>query len=173
MHRVPLYEGLAAGCTSTEADIWSRNTSLSANQADLLVEHASKALTESRTLRSLYLDPLMNILGHQNGAENALSSLGVFLMALNTSLILLLDFKTSDDTTWDLVVAQLGPFRKNDWLTYWSSTAGVVQRPLTIVARTTQADPFVRRPEAPHSAISAINKKTQLNRKSKTQKHSV
>jgi hypothetical protein len=134
VHRVPLYEGLAAGCMSTEADIWSRNNSLLAGQADLLVGHASKALTESRTLRSLYLDPLMNILEHQHGAENTLSPLGVFSMAPNNSLILLLDFKTSDDTTWDSVVAQLEPFRNNDWLTYWSSTAGVVQRPLTIVA---------------------------------------
>ncbi|PQE09570.1 Altered inheritance of mitochondria 6 protein [Rutstroemia sp. NJR-2017a WRK4] len=134
MRRVPLYEGLAADCMCTKADIWSRNSSLSAGQADLLVGHTSKALAESRTLRSLYLDPLMNILGHKNEAENALSPRGVFSMAPNNSLVLLLDFKTSDDTPWDSVVAQLGPFRKNDWLTYWSSTAGVVQRPSTVVA---------------------------------------
>ena len=59
-HRVPLYKGLAAGCTSTEADIWVTNYTDGSH--DPLVGHSSKVLTPARTLRSLYLDPLREIL---------------------------------------------------------------------------------------------------------------
>ncbi|KAE8448015.1 hypothetical protein EG329_009938 [Mollisiaceae sp. DMI_Dod_QoI] len=146
-HRVPLYEGLAAGCVSTEADIWIGN--LPDGQADLFIGHNSKSLTQSRTLRSLYLDPLKDILSHQQlnmsasldtsaKAQQTLldttSPVGVFSMSPNTSLVLLLDFKTNGEETWPTVLAQLDDLRSQGWLTTWTPTEGIVQRPLTIVA---------------------------------------
>ncbi|TVY12863.1 Altered inheritance of mitochondria protein 6-like, partial [Lachnellula arida] len=146
-HRVPLYEGLAAGCASTEADIWLGK--LPNGEDELFVGHTSKSLTYSRTLRSLYLNPLDDILTHQqvnspvnlNTSSNALqplldttSPVGVFSMSPNTTLVLLLDFKTSGDNTWSTVLTQLDDMRSHNWLTTWTPTKGVVQRPLTIVA---------------------------------------
>ncbi len=146
-HRVPLYEGLAAGCVSTEADIWIGN--LPDGQADLFIGHNSKSLTQSRTLRSLYLDPLKDILSHQQlnmsasldtsaKAQQTLldttSPVGVFSMSPNTSLVLLLDFKTNGEETWPTVLAQLDDLRSQGWLKTWTPTEGIVERPLTIVA---------------------------------------
>ncbi|KAL2063960.1 hypothetical protein VTL71DRAFT_4454 [Oculimacula yallundae] len=136
--QTPLYEGIAAGCISTEADIWIKETSGSA-QADLLVGHNKGSLRESRTLSSLYLDPLFDILTHQNEkiSSNRLvgnGSVGVFDVAPEVSFVLLLDFKTSDNATWDTVVHQLNHLRSRDWLTHWTPEEGIVQRPLTIVA---------------------------------------
>jgi hypothetical protein len=155
-HRVPLFEGLAAGCVSTEADIWVRNTT--DGRIDLFVGHSAKSLTDAWTLRSLYLEPLADILTHQNSASpnnSVLSAgaqessnilpVGVFTMAPNTSLVMLLDFKTGGDETWDAVMAQLNDLRTKGWLTHWTSTKGIVERPLTIVATG----------DAPFSAITA------------------
>lgn len=55
-------------------------------------------------------------------------------MAPNASLILLIDFKTSDTETWELLVAQLSALRSRGWLSYWTAEAGVVSRPVTVVA---------------------------------------
>jgi hypothetical protein len=119
-------------------------------QVELFVGHNSKSLTKSRTLRSLYLDPLKDILTHQqslngsvnlNTTANAQQSLdettalqGVFSMSPNTSLILLLDFKTNGTETWPTVLAQLDDLRSQGWLTTWTPSSGIISRPLTIVA---------------------------------------
>jgi hypothetical protein len=55
-------------------------------------------------------------------------------MSPNTTLVLLLDFKTSSNDTWSTVLAQLDDIRSRGWLTTWTPTEGVVERPLTIVA---------------------------------------
>lgn len=144
-HRVPLYEGLAAGCISTEADIWPIITS--DGQKELLVGHSSKSLNPARTLRSLYLNPLAEILRNQNSipsnnltisspAESASSimPIGVFSMAPAVSLILLLDFKTYESPTLATISSQLEDLRSQGWLTYWTPIEGLVKRPVTIVA---------------------------------------
>ncbi|CZR56092.1 uncharacterized protein PAC_05980 [Phialocephala subalpina] len=150
-HRIPLYEGLAAGCVGTEADIWIGN--LPDGTVDLFVGHNSKSLTQSRTLRSLYLDPLFDILSYQNamspntpntttgtatGTQDILaietsSPVGVFSTSPNTSLILALDFKTDGHKTWDTVVSQLDNLRSQNWLTYWTPSSGLVRRPVTVI----------------------------------------
>jgi hypothetical protein len=147
VHRVPLYEGLAVGCTSTEADIWISNNTDGSHE--LFVGHNSKSLTPARTLRSLYLDPLREILTHHNTVlpnnstavatgqvpiSQPASPVGVFSMTPETSLILLLDFKMSGEAIWETVISQLSDFRAADWLTYWTPSTCAVQRPLTIVA---------------------------------------
>ena len=146
MHRVPLYEGVAAGCVSMEADIWYQTPS---GTPDLLVGHNLKSLKQDRTLKSLYLDPLFEILTQQNTPSNSTKTRrdtifpmtnstsdikGVFDSASNTSLVLILDFKTGSFDTWDLVMSQLSPFREKGWLTTWTSSQSLVSGPLTIVA---------------------------------------
>ncbi|KAL8846199.1 MAG: hypothetical protein Q9221_008696 [Calogaya cf. arnoldii] len=64
---VPLYNALEVGCTSVEADVWLQG-------GDLLVGHSKDSLKPSRTLQSLYIDPLLSILGHQNPALNLTGS---------------------------------------------------------------------------------------------------
>jgi hypothetical protein len=144
---VPLYEGLAAGCTSIEADIWIRNRT--DGNLDLFIGNKSKSLSKARTLQSLYLDPLHEILTQQNAVVQNSSPLestsqvpiasptgpaGVFSMAPETTLVLLLDFKMSEDLIWETVKSQLSDFRNADWLSYWTPDTGFVLRPLTIVA---------------------------------------
>ncbi|EXJ76960.1 hypothetical protein A1O3_10117 [Capronia epimyces CBS 606.96] len=56
---VPLYDAIYAGCTGVEADVWLVDDRL-------LVGHRRLALTSSRTLQDLYLNPLLDLLEQQN-----------------------------------------------------------------------------------------------------------
>lgn len=56
---VPLIEAIAAGCPSVEAAVWYRDD-------DLYVGHREFELRANRTLRSLYIDPLIDIIESQN-----------------------------------------------------------------------------------------------------------
>ena len=129
--RVPLYDALAVGCTSVEADIWLQSS-------ELLVGHSSKSLTTSRTLKSLYLDPLVSILAHQNPgmllASSNESSLmnGVFSTSPNTSLTLLIDIKTDGPATLPVLLDQLEPLRSQGLLTYFNNST-IIPAPVTIV----------------------------------------
>ena len=128
--RVPLYDALAAGCVGVEADVWFTPT-------DLLVGHKLGALTQSRTLKSLYIDPIMSILSHQNPKSgplgaNATSLNGVFDASPDTPLILLIDIKTDGAKTFAAVEAELEPLRAGGWLTYFNGSA-VVPGLVTVV----------------------------------------
>lgn len=137
---VPLYDALAAGCTSVEADVW-----LSGD--DLFVGHSQKSLTKDRTLESLYIDPIVSILKNQNTPsqvtnthETSSSSAppgtadlnGVFDASPQTPLILLIDMKTDGDSTFPAVLEHLEPFRSRGWLTYFNGSA-VVPGLITVV----------------------------------------
>ena len=131
--KVPLYDALAAGCTSVEADIFY-------SPRDLLVGHTVKSLTQARTLRSLYLDPLFSILSHQNPSSNALDDPnasndlhGIFETAPKTPLVLLIDIKTDPEKSYHAVSDALERFRSRGWLTHFNGT-DVIERILTIVA---------------------------------------
>lgn len=127
--RVPLYDALAAGCTGVEADVWL-------HEGDLYVGHTMAALTPNRTLKNLYIDPLVSILLHQNAhgqLGNAVSPRGVFDSSANASLVLFLDFKTDGSSLWPVVLEQLEPLRSNGWLTNFNGKT-VTQGPITVVA---------------------------------------
>ncbi|EOD45275.1 putative rrna biogenesis protein [Neofusicoccum parvum UCRNP2] len=117
--RVPLFDALAAGCTSVEADIWP---------ADGLASPLS-----------LYIDPITAILEHRsqaNGTGDARSPT-VFDADDSTpaSLVLLLDFKDRSPALWAAVQAQLQPLRNRGWLTRWDRERGArVTRAVTVVA---------------------------------------
>ena len=133
--KVPLYDALAAGCTGVEADVWLDNK-------DLLVGHDSKSLTTARTLKSLYIDPLLTILNNQNvasilgnsTANNSSSPNGIFDTNPSTSVVLLIDIKTDEEITFPAVLEALNPLFQANYLTTWSPSAGLIERPITVVA---------------------------------------
>lgn len=133
--RVPLYSAFAAGCTSIEADVWLTK------ENDLLVGHSWSSTKASRTLRTLYLDPLANIFEHRNISTASASDkdIGLFDMDPNVSVTLLIDFKSDGQDIWPVLLAQLQTFRDKNWLTYHDGKT-LNHGPLTIVG--TGGTPF-------------------------------
>ena len=134
---MPLYDAITAGCTGVEADVWLTGT------GDLLVGHTRSSLAASRSLESLYIDPLVSILNRQNPSisstpnENILAgggetSNGVFDVNPNATLTLLIDIKTDGAATLPKVIKALEPLRSRGWLTHYNGTV-VVPAPITVV----------------------------------------
>lgn len=132
-HKVPLFEALAAGCTGVEADIW---LPVDGSSGVLRVGHKKSALTTDRTLSSLYINPLLYMLDHQNNQDSLSYLDGIFSTSPNTTLVLLLDFKSDANALWPLVNAALEPFRApRNYLRSWNATTNTITPgPLTIVA---------------------------------------
>ncbi|KAJ5811609.1 hypothetical protein N7474_007910 [Penicillium riverlandense] len=130
--RVPLYSALQAGCIGVEADVWSFDDD------ELYVGHTRSSLTSRRTLRSMYIDPLVTILEHQNPVNRFQSRVGrrplngVFDTDPSQTLILLVDFKTDGAATWRAVVKELAPLRERGYLTHFNGHE-VVSGPITVV----------------------------------------
>ena len=134
--RAPLYDALAAGCTSVEADVWY-------SPRDLLVGHTLKSLTQARSLKTLYIDPLVHILSHQNPSSEPLTVAtnddatnelhGIFDSSPKTPLILLVDIKTDPNKTFTATSEALEPLRSRGWLTHFDGTR-VIERAITVVA---------------------------------------
>ncbi|KAL6912493.1 hypothetical protein FSST1_010253 [Fusarium sambucinum] len=137
----PLLSALAVGCASVEADVW-----LSPNGEDLLVGHDKRSLSSRRTLRSMYIDPLLQILNSVNrpelhkGFNIADQPHGVYLTDLtepNTTLILFIDVKDDPEKTWPLVLQQLEPLRDMGYLSRHDKTMNRNQSfwpgPITVV----------------------------------------
>ncbi|KAH7305728.1 hypothetical protein BKA65DRAFT_415569 [Rhexocercosporidium sp. MPI-PUGE-AT-0058] len=125
--RIPLFSALRHGCTGVEADVWLYND-------ELLVGHNTASLSRNRTFRSLYIDPLVRILEHQNqdtefyhGTTN-----GVFDVDPAQTLTLLIDVKTSGAETWPWILKQLEPLRERGWLSFVENDV-VHTRPITVV----------------------------------------
>jgi hypothetical protein len=128
---IPLFRALSVGCSSVEADIWLVG-------GDLQVGHTQRSLKPARTLQSLFLNPIYNILQQQNMQnpqvnETSTPLIGVFNGKPRETLVLLLDFKSEPSDSFPLVVGQLAPFREAGYLTHWDGTH-VINGPLTIVA---------------------------------------
>jgi hypothetical protein len=62
--KAPLFDALQAGCTSIEADIWLANDD-EGGQGDLYVGHSKRSLSKKRTLQSLYIKPLTELLANR------------------------------------------------------------------------------------------------------------
>ncbi|KAF4991220.1 hypothetical protein FDECE_14112 [Fusarium decemcellulare] len=113
----PLFSALSVGCASVEADVWRTK-----DGKDLLVGHHWWSLSPAKTLQSLYIDPLLQILDSMN--QQALEdnpgyngqAAGVFATHPNTTLILFIDVKDDPVTTWPLVLEQLKPLRDKGYL---------------------------------------------------------
>lgn len=127
---VPLFSAIQAGCIGVEADVWLFDD-------ELYVGHTTSSLTRQRTLRNLYIDPLIRILEKQNPTTKLHPTVdqslqGVFDTDRSQSLILLIDFKTEGEATWNTVVEQLSPLRRRGYLTHFNGT-DVVKGPVTVV----------------------------------------
>jgi hypothetical protein len=125
--KIPLFTAIYTGCSGVEADVWLRN-------GDLLVGHNTASLQPNRTFRSLYVNPLVEILTNQNpqtdfykGTKN-----GVFDTDPEQTLVLLVDIKTNGAETWPWVMEQLLPLRERGWLSY-SEDGQFHQGPITVV----------------------------------------
>lgn len=127
----PLYSALKAGCIGVEADVWLIDD-------ELFVGHSYSSLTTNRTLRSLYVNPLMEILGKQNPVTEFHPKLdaprnGVFDTNAEQTLVLMIDFKTNGAALWPHVYAQLEPLRTAGYLTSVKDTS-ITPGPITVVA---------------------------------------
>lgn len=126
---MPLYSAIAAGCISVEADVWLF-------EDELYVGHSTASLTRNRTLNSLYVEPLLNILSKQNPTtpfhDGRLSLNGVFDTTPEQSLVLLIDFKTPGIDLWPYVLKALSPLRERRYLTHLDGDQ-IVERPITVI----------------------------------------
>jgi len=126
--RIPLFEALASGCISVEADIHLK-------RGDLLIGHSSKDLKRSNNLHDMYLGPLQRMLESRNANLSAEDGAwrGIFDADTQQTLVLLVDQKSARSQTFAELNSQLQPLRDLDFLTYWNGTDKVM-RPITIVA---------------------------------------
>lgn len=129
-HRIPLFEALASGCISIEADVHLID-------GDLRVGHHARGLKSTQSLRAMYLEPLQRMLDSRNpghfNATDRISWRGVFENDPKQTVVLLVDHKGIGKDVFEEVYAQLQPLRDLDYLTYWNGSERVL-RPLTIVA---------------------------------------
>ncbi|KZM27083.1 uncharacterized protein EKO05_0010089 [Ascochyta rabiei] len=125
---VPFYSGLAAGAISTEADVWLID-------GTLYVGHEPSALTKSRTLESLYINPILDTLHRMNPGSPFLpdgSSNGIFDTASFQTLYFFIDFKTAADELWPAVLQALEPLRNGSWLSTYDGKS-FSERPVTVI----------------------------------------
>ena len=104
-HPRPLFDALDRGFTSVEADVYLVGD-------HLLVGHEPWSLRRSRTLQSLYLDPLRD-------------------RASSSPVNLLVDVKSRAESTWARLDAVLRGYP--DLLTSWSGSGTTTRRPVTVV----------------------------------------
>ena len=148
---VPLFSAVEAGCIGVEADIW-----LFAEE--LYVGHDIPSLTPNRTLSSLYINPLLEVLSRQNpksqvipDPDNSLN--GVFDTEPSQTLILLIDFKTDGHALWPYMYKALDPLREKGYLTYVNGT-DIIHRPITVVGTgNTPFDSVVSDETNPHHDV--------------------
>lgn len=129
--KVPLFSALQAGCISVEADVWLQKN-------ELYVGHSTSSLTSNRTFKSLYVNPLLDILVKQNPttkfhSPSETSVNGVFDVNPSQTLVLLVDFKTDGHALWPYVHMQLEPLRQAGFLTYFNG-ASIIKRPIIVCA---------------------------------------
>jgi hypothetical protein len=125
--KVPLYNALHTGCIGVEADVWLFDE-------DLYVGHNTASLTRNRTFKSLYVNPLVEILTKMNPSTDFSNNTrnGLFDTDPDQTLVLLVDIKTSGRDTWPYVLQQLQPLRDRNWLT-WTDGTTVKSGPITVV----------------------------------------
>ncbi len=128
--RVPLFSAIEVGCIGVEADIWLFDE-------ELFVGHSVASLTRNRTLGSLYISPLLDILSKQNPVLTILPDgtsqpHGVFDTDPEQTLILLIDFKTSGSALWPHVQSALQPLREKNYLSRSNGTQ-ITRGPITVV----------------------------------------
>ncbi|KAL7276199.1 Altered inheritance of mitochondria protein 6 [Rhizina undulata] len=133
---VPLFTAISYGCISVEADVWEFS-------GDLFIGHDTASLTRNRTFRSMYVDPLVKILGMQNRKSEfeedqeyiqgqEVQKRGVFDVNPAQTLHLFIDFKTPGLSTFPAVLKNLEPLRTPvNYLTTYNGTH-LIPRQITV-----------------------------------------
>ena len=122
--RRPLYSALGSGCISIEADVWGVDD-------NLVVADARNDVVPERTLTSMYLTPILELLEHMNAEREPGRPLReVFYQKPAQTLVSIIDLKKPE--IWPLMLKQLQPLREQDYLTFWDGVDRH-ERPLTIV----------------------------------------
>ncbi len=99
--------------------------------------HSVASLTPNRTLNSLYIHPILEILSKQNPKTTLMPEgdhqlHGVFDTDPEQSLVLLIDFKTAGNDLWPFVQSALEPLRSQNYLTRANGTQ-IIPGPITVV----------------------------------------
>ncbi|VUC37844.1 unnamed protein product [Clonostachys rosea] len=124
----PLFSALEAGCVGVEADVWAYND-------ELFVSHGLGTMVPNRTLKSMYLNPLIQQL---EGTVTSLPALpatapgGLYKSRPTQTLVLLVDFKSHPERTWSLLMRELEPLRRSAFLTTYVGNQKII-RPITVV----------------------------------------
>ena len=134
--RVPLFQALHYGCASVEADIWLTDNR---DDSELYVGHSMASLEQDHTLRSVYLNPLLELLDATNLNNTSNQIKGVFDAAPTQDLVFLIDIKNNPELSFDALSNHLKPFRARNYLTYHNGST-LVPGPITVV--TTGSTPY-------------------------------
>ncbi|KAF7966645.1 hypothetical protein HWV62_27427 [Athelia sp. TMB] len=126
---VPLYKALSYGASSVEADIYLVDD-------ELLVGHTPFDLSKTRTLASLYLDPLMSLIETANKQAAVGTTRGIFELAPSITLNLLIDIKTDGPSTFKKLYNALDPLRTAGYLSTWDPTTSSIKRSIITVIGT-------------------------------------
>lgn len=130
--KLPLFEGLAYGASSTEADVWNIDEKI------LAVGHNEAYLDPVElTLDKLYTGPLLEILDEVNCQDSDSDRKnGVFFNSPETSLFLYIDFKSDDnELTYKLLMEQyFKSLIDSGYLTYYDMKKDeIIWRPVTVI----------------------------------------
>ncbi|GES64179.1 altered inheritance of mitochondria protein 6 homolog ARB_06966 [Aspergillus terreus] len=126
---IPFYTGLSKGCISTEADVWLYD-------GTLYVGHDESSLTEERTLESLYINPMLDVLKWQNPQTPFVTSPtknGVFDTDPSQTLYFFIDAKTAGRETFEAVIAALQPLRDHGYLTTLKDNKTITYGAVTVI----------------------------------------
>ncbi|QLQ79392.1 hypothetical protein HG537_0C00390 [Torulaspora globosa] len=133
---LPLFEAIAYGASSVEADVWIVPDVERAGEKALAVAHSRTYVDPVyRTLDSLYTTPLLRMLDQVNCDETGDAN-GVFFDSPETTLYLFIDFKSADrGLIYQLLMEKyLKPIIDKDYLTYFDMQQGkFVWRQITVV----------------------------------------
>ncbi|CAI4304629.1 AIS_collapsed_G0006640.mRNA.1.CDS.1 [Saccharomyces cerevisiae] len=130
--KLPLFEGLAYGARSTEADVWNMDGKI------LAVGHNEAYLDPVElTLDKLYTSPLLGILDEVNCQDSESDRKnGVFFNSPESTLFFYLDFKSDDnELTYKLLMQEyFKPLIDSGYLTYYDMKKDeIVWNPVTVV----------------------------------------
>ncbi|KAF7160823.1 hypothetical protein CNMCM5623_006417 [Aspergillus felis] len=100
------------------------------------VGHDTSSLTEERTLESLYINPILDVLKRQNPRSRFVTSPtnnGVFDTSVSQTLYLFIDVKTAGHETFKAAIDALEPLRELGYLTTLKDNKTITNGPITVI----------------------------------------
>lgn len=115
----PLLDAISVGCTSVEADVWLIDD-------QLYIGHRLRSVDMNKSLRRMYLDPLLELLEPGKASTNAHpTSSSIFYRQPNQTMVLLVDLKNEGLEAFNRLHQDLEPFRAKGYLTYHNGSERV------------------------------------------------